>query len=170
MQHLIEDVLEYSVLKNRKLEMGEVNMNKVIEQIIAQDNSGNHEVTFSELPIIQSNFTVIKQLFQNLIENGFKYNDSLSQKVRIEYSERDEELYFEIKDNGVGIDEVHFERIFEMFQRLHSNIKCKGTGIGLAICKRIIDQIGGKIWVTSTIGEGSIFHVIFPKSMLSKSE
>ncbi len=108
---------------------------------------------------------MIKQLFQNLIENGLKYNHGPHKLVSVQYLETERELYFLIKDNGIGMEEVYFDKIFEMFQRLHNKNEYQGTGIGLAVCKKIIQQLEGKIWVTSKLNEGSIFHITFPKSI-----
>ena len=170
MQHLIEDILEYSKSKNRVLKKEKVDLNKVLEQIVSHIDSKDFyldgKVQVSPLPEIESDFTIFKQLFQNLIDNGLKYNHGHHKLVSVQYLEKETELYFLIKDNGIGMEEAYFERIFEMFQRLHNKSEYQGTGIGLAVCKKIVQQLGGKIWVTSKLNEGSIFHLTFPKSML----
>ncbi|MFK8008713.1 MAG: ATP-binding protein [Saprospiraceae bacterium] len=170
MQHLIEDILEYSKSKNRVLKKEKVDLNKVLKQIVSHINSNDFyldgKVQVSPLPIIESDFTIFKQLFQNLIDNGLKYNHGHHKLVSVQYLEKETELYFLIKDNGIGMEEAYFEKIFEMFQRLHNKSEYQGTGIGLAVCKKIIQNLGGKIWVSSKLGEGSIFHITFPKSML----
>lgn len=170
MQHLIEDILEYSQSKNRELKKEKVDLNKVLKQIVSHIDSHDFyldgKIQVSSLPIIESDFTVFKQLFQNLIENGLKYNHGPHKLVSIQYLEKKTELYFLIKDNGIGMEEAYFEKIFEMFQRLHNKSEYQGTGIGLAVCKKIIQNLGGNIWVTSKLNEGSIFHITFPKSIL----
>ncbi|MEM6964073.1 MAG: ATP-binding protein [Bacteroidota bacterium] len=167
MHHLVEDILEYSKSNKRKIKSEEVNMNHVLTHISDESLSvelfQDCKILFGNLPIINSDYTLIKQVFQNLIENGLKYNQNLKKIVSIQYLDK-EEHYFLIKDNGIGIDPAYFERIFEMFQRLHNKDEYQGTGIGLAICNKIILQLGGKIWVTSKVGEGSIFHITLPKS------
>ena len=95
-----------------------------------------------------------------------KYNHGPHKLVSVQYLEKEKELYFIIKDNGIGMDEAYFNKIFEMFKRLHNKNEYPGTGIGLAVCKKIIQQLDGKIWVTSKLNEGSIFHITFPKSIL----
>jgi light-regulated signal transduction histidine kinase (bacteriophytochrome) len=99
------------------------------------------------------------RLLQNLIGNAIKYRHAeRTPWVRVT-AQCDEKWWtISVADNGLGISEEHFERIFLIFQRLHSNREFRGTGIGLAICKRIVEHWGGKIWVTSTVGEGSVFH------------
>ena len=170
MQHLIEDILEYSKSNNRVLKKERVDLNKVLNQIASHIDSKDFyldgKIYFSPLPEIESDFTMIKQLFQNLIENGLKYNHGPHKLVSVQYLEKEKELYFIIKDNGIGMDEAYFNKIFEMFKRLHNKNEYPGTGIGLAVCKKIIQQLDGKIWVTSKLNEGSIFHITFPKSIL----
>jgi len=170
MQHLIEDILEYSKSKNRIIKKEKVDLNKVLKQIVTHINSNDFyldgKVQVSTLPEIESDFTVFKQLFQNLVDNGLKYNHGHHKLVSVQYLEKETELYFMVKDNGIGMEEAYFEKIFEMFQRLHNKSEYQGTGIGLAVCKKIVQQLGGKIWVTSKLNEGSIFHLTFPKSML----
>lgn len=170
MQHLIEDILEYSKSKNRILKKEKVDLNKVLNQIVSHIDSKDFyldgKIHFSPLPEIESDFTMIKQLFQNLIENGLKYNHGPHKLVSVQYLEKETEIYFIIKDNGIGMEEAYFDKIFEMFQRLHNKNEYQGTGIGLAVCKKIIRQLEGKIWVTSKLNEGSIFHITFPKTIL----
>ncbi len=170
MQHLIEDILEYSKSNNRVLKKERVDLNKVLNQIVSHIDSKDFyldgKIHFTPLPVIESDFTMIKQLFQNLIENGLKYNHGHHKLVSVQYLEKETELYFIIKDNGIGMEEIYFDKIFEMFQRLHNKNEYQGTGIGLAICKKIIQQLEGKIWVTSKLNEGSIFHITFPKNLL----
>ena len=170
MQHLIEDILEYSKSKNRVIKKERVDLNKVLKQIVSHIDSKDFyldgKIQISPLPEIESDFTIFKQLFQNLIDNGLKYNHGHHKLVSIQYLEKETELYFLVKDNGIGMEEAYLEKIFEMFKRLHTKNEYQGTGIGLAICKKIVQQLGGKIWVTSKLNEGSIFHLTFPKSML----
>lgn len=170
MQHLIEDILEYSKSKNRVIKKEKVDLNKVLNQIVSHIDSKDFyldgKIHFSPLPEIESDFTMIKQLFQNLIENGLKYNHGHHKLVSVQYLEKETEIYFIIKDNGIGMEEAYFDKIFEMFQRLHNKNEYQGTGIGLAVCKKIIQQLEGKIWVTSKLNKGSIFHITFPKAIL----
>jgi signal transduction histidine kinase len=171
MHRLVEDILEYSQTNNKELNREKIDLVKILLQITMQLQSNESyvpsEVLFDKIPLLNADAATINQLFQNLIENGLKYNDKDVPTVRIEFLRKDEGLYFKISDNGIGIDEEYKKSIFEMFKRLHNQETYKGTGIGLAICKKIVDLYNGKIWVTSKVGEGSTFHIVFPESMLA---
>ena len=116
------------------------------------------------MPVIKGNKTQLTQLFQNLIGNAFKYRSKESPVVNISCDEVDIFYKFAITDNGIGIDPKFYNKIFIIFQRLHTREQYSGTGIGLAICKKIIDKHGGKIWVSSVPGQGSTFYFTLPKS------
>ncbi len=169
MSHLIEDILEYSKTNNRKTHLELIDLNEMMFQILHQlqldgiyDTSN---IKYETLPNIYSDNTQMHQLFQNLIENGLKYNKSEYPSIDITYSalEEDEKYHFVIKDNGIGIDPQFNHQIFEMFKRLHTKDKYEGTGIGLAICKKIVDAFDGEIWLESELGKGCTFNIILPK-------
>jgi len=103
------------------------------------------------------------QLFQNLVGNGIKYNESKTPHIHVSAKEEINEWIISIKDNGIGIEKQYHDRIFLIFQRLHSRDAYSGTGIGLAICKRIVDQHKGRIWLESEPGKGSVFYFSLPK-------
>jgi light-regulated signal transduction histidine kinase (bacteriophytochrome) len=106
---------------------------------------------------------MIFNLFLNLIQNGIKYNKSEVPQVDIDFVEDDFNFIFSISDNGIGIDEKYKEQIFVVFKRLHTQQEYEGTGIGLSICKKIVENLNGKIWIDSTVGEGSTFFISLPK-------
>jgi light-regulated signal transduction histidine kinase (bacteriophytochrome) len=108
------------------------------------------------------------QLFQNLIGNALKYSGHKQPRIEIEAVEKEEEWLFAIKDNGIGFDERFAEKIFVIFQRLHNRSEYSGTGIGLAICKKIIDRHGGKIYAESVPGEGSRFWFTIKKHLVAE--
>ncbi len=174
MHHLIEDILEYSKNDTQTVSKEKVDLNKVLNQLAVQisgeEKYQNYQIDFSPLPILNSDFTRIKQIFQNLIENGLKYNDSDFKKVTIEFLAQKNTIHLLIKDNGIGMKPEYYERIFEIFQRLHNTGTYEGTGIGLAICKKAVLQLGGQITVTSAVGVGSIFELTFPKTILWQEE
>jgi chemotaxis family two-component system sensor kinase Cph1 len=115
-------------------------------------------VTHDPLPIVQADQTQLVQLFQNLIGNAIKYQAPGIPEVHISATKRDETSWsFAVKDNGLGIDSQYFERIFGMFQRLHKRDEYSGTGVGLAICKKIVERHGGSLHVESALGVGSTF-------------
>lgn len=174
MHHLVEDILEYSQTNNKELRKERLDLTKILLEITTQlqanENYVPSEVLFDEIPILNADPATITQLFQNLIENGLKYNDNDNRKIRIEFIQQKNRIYFKISDNGIGIEEDYKNSIFEMFKRLHNQEVYKGTGIGLAICKKIVDLYQGKIWVTSKIGKGSTFHIVLPNEMLEEIE
>ena len=103
------------------------------------------------------------QLFQNLVGNAIKYKSDHPPVIMISCKELDEYIELSVADNGIGIDERFFNKIFIIFQRLHNREQYSGTGIGLAICKKIVDRHGGRIWLTSSPGKGSTFYFTLPK-------
>jgi signal transduction histidine kinase len=119
-------------------------------------------VDFAELPAVIGDEFQLIQLFQNLLSNALKFNTSPSPRIQISASKDGEEWVFKFSDNGIGIPAEHYERIFMIFQRLHTVDKYPGAGIGLALCKKIAENHGGRIWVESRPGEGSAFYIAFP--------
>ena len=170
MYQLIDDILEYSKSNNRVIQKGKVDMNDLIidikKGIEVSKNYPNAKILFDNLPIVLSDKSMIRQIFHNLIENGLKYNNSPTKIIFVRMTEKKETVNFIINDNGIGMEEEYLEQIFEMFKRLHGQGEYKGTGIGLAICKKLIEQLDGQVRVTSKIGEGSTFQLSFPKSIL----
>ena len=122
------------------------------------------------MPFITGDKAMFSQLFQNLIENGLKYNKNEKRKISVQFSHLPDGLHFSIIDNGIGISKEYKDQIFEMFKRLHTQETYKGTGIGLAICKKIVSHYGGKIWVESPSGSGSIFCILLPVEVLIQKE
>ena len=120
-------------------------------------------IIVSTLPEICGNASQLTRLFQNLISNALKYRSALRPMLEIGCYETDDEWEFFVKDNGIGIEAKYFEKIFIIFQRLHSRTEYSGTGIGLAICKKIVDLHGGKIWVESSLQTGSKFYFTISK-------
>jgi PAS domain S-box-containing protein len=166
MQHLINDLLAYSrvTMKGREfkpvdtqtaLMQALVNLTPAIEESQAQ-------ITHGSLPTIMADATQMQQLFQNLISNAIKFRREETLCVHVSAEQGAGEWHFSVRDNGIGIEPRHLERIFVIFQRLHSASDIPGTGIGLAICRRIAERHGGRLWVTSEPGIGSTFHFSIP--------
>jgi PAS domain S-box-containing protein len=168
MQMLIKDLLEYSQLgakgKGKKFKPTDCSgvVEKAVGNLQAAIEESNAVVTYDELPAVMIDTLQMMSLFQNLIDNAIKFRGKKAPRIHISAERKGDEWVFSIRDNGIGIDPKDVERIFEMFQRLHGSTDYPGTGIGLAICKRIIEGHGGRIWVESKIGKGSTFYFTMP--------
>lgn len=166
MQILINDLLEFSRIKTRGKDPVEVDMQEIIDQVkhnlSLRIQEKKAQVTFDPLPVIQADPGQIIQLLQNLIDNALKFSTDIPY-IHISYYEEPFHYVFMVKDNGIGIDPQYYDRIFQIFQRLHLRNEYKGTGIGLAICKRIVERHGGKIWVEPNAESGTIFKFTIKK-------
>jgi chemotaxis family two-component system sensor kinase Cph1 len=114
------------------------------------------------MPVLFGDDGQLARLMQNLIGNAIKYRGEKPPEIRIEAQERDDEWVISVADNGIGIDPKHFDRVFAIFQRLHTRDEYPGTGIGLAVCKRIVERHNGRMWVESEAGRGSVFFFTIP--------
>ena len=168
MKKLIHDLLEYSRVGSMELKIDDVDCNEIMKTIHSfyklALNEANAKLEIKQLPVIKAVKPQILQLFQNMVGNALKYNESKSPEIEVGYIQEPDDYKFYVKDNGIGIDPKYFEKIFIVFQRLHNKNKYSGTGIGLSICKKIVTQHGGKIWVESEEGNGAIFYFTIPKS------
>ena len=161
MKQLIEDLLAYSRVGTRGRELEPTDSGAALDKAlvnlrIAQEASGA-TVTRGEMPMVVADPGQLTQLFQNLIGNAMKFRGSGPPRIHVESQTREHVWVFMVRDNGIGLDPQYADRIFMMFQRLHNKAEYPGTGIGLAICKKIVERHGGRIWVDSTPGEGSTF-------------
>jgi two-component system CheB/CheR fusion protein len=167
MKTLIMDLLDYSRVGSNTEPNENVDLNLLVDEIKNLLSKSIDEVkaniTIDHLPIVKGNRTQLLQLFQNLISNAIKYHKEGTPSIAIHYTEQEEDHLFEIKDNGIGIDPAFHEKIFVIFHRLHSRSEYTGTGIGLAICKKIVERHNGKIWVKSALGQGSSFFFTLSK-------
>jgi signal transduction histidine kinase len=166
MQLMIKDLLDYSLVGTKVKDLELIDSALVIEQALlnlqtAVEESGA-EVTFDPLPKVMADASQLVRLFQNLIGNAIKFRGKKALKIHISSEQKDDEWIFSVRDNGIGIDRNHFGRIFLIFQRLHTREEYDGTGIGLAICKKIVERHSGRIWVESEPGKGSTFYFTIP--------
>ena len=168
MQVLIKDLLAYSQVDTKERIFTPTNCSVALDQAIHNLHStieeSGVEVTYDLLPTVMADASQMSRLFQNLIGNAIKFHDEKPLRVHISAERKGDEWVFSVRDNGIGIDPKQTERIFVIFQRLHTREEYPGTGIGLAICKRIVERHGGRIWVESELGEGSIFYFTIPSS------
>ena len=175
MQKLINDLLEYSRVISRGKPSEPVDCELLVRQ--AMENlrltitENNAVITHSKLPVITADSSQLVQAFQNLLNNAIKFKrpDNPPQ-IHINVQENDEEWLISVKDNGIGIENQYFERIFVIFQRLHSRREYAGNGIGLSVCKKIIERHGGKIWIESEVGKGTTFFFTIPRKNISDTE
>lgn len=177
MSRLIEDLLTYSQVNTRARPMESLELNNVMAEVLdslqlAIEESGA-EITVQHLPEIQADSTQMHQLFQNLVGNALKFSDHQEKPfIQIESEATDlsgtPAIHIRVKDNGIGIDPDHVEKIFAPFHRLHGRAKYPGSGIGLSVCKKIMDRHGGKLQVEYAAKEGSVFLITLPLSQTNK--
>ena len=169
MQVLINDLLQYSRISTRGKEFEKTDMNVILGETIVNLKGTIVDslavVTNDELPILTVDTSQISRLLQNLISNAIKYRSDEIPHIHIASFDETEYFKFCVSDNGIGIAPEYFNRIFEIFERLHAKDKYGGTGIGLAICKRIIQRHKGEIWVESEEGKGSKFYFTIKKNL-----
>jgi PAS domain S-box-containing protein len=168
MQRLIQDLLAYSRAGTNGSALLEISSANALKEALTNlrgtiENS-SAIVTHDPLPPITTDSTQLAQIFQNLVGNAIKYRSAEIPHVHVSATKNGGgEWIFSVRDNGMGIDSLYFDKIFVLFQRLHGQKEFKGTGIGLAICKKIIERLGGRIWVESKPGEGSTFYFALPE-------
>ncbi|ASP46838.1 CHASE domain-containing protein [Cognaticolwellia beringensis] len=163
-QLLITDILSYSSISSDTQMFENVDIEGIVTMIkkdLLDPSTGKKgEITFDPLPILQGNKTQLFQLFQNLLSNGLKYQKlDATPHVHIGVEESDTHWLFIFKDNGIGMEERHLRKIFEVFKRLHGKKQYAGTGVGLSICKKVVERHDGVIWVESEVNVGSTFYV-----------
>jgi light-regulated signal transduction histidine kinase (bacteriophytochrome) len=169
MQRLIRDLLAYSRVGTKGSDLLDISSEDALRQALLNLRGAIEEsgalVTHDPLPTVSADETQLIQLFQNLVGNAIKYQGPGVPKVNIAAARSSEKKWtFSVQDNGLGIDPQYFEKIFGVFQRLHKREEFAGTGIGLAICKKIVEQHGGNISVESQPGHGSTFRFALAES------
>ena len=167
MQELVNDLLTYSRIGRKTGKFEYVNTEDILKQITFDSRllieENNAHINYDNLPLVWADYTQMVQVFQNLISNSIKYNEQENPTINISAEKKVNDWVFKVEDNGIGIDPKHRVHVFKIFQRLHGRDEYDGTGIGLAIVKRIVEQHGGMIWYESKPGEGSIFYFSIPQ-------
>ncbi len=169
MRQIIIDLLEYSRAGTQLDYTEEINLNKMVNDITSLQRGviirKKAKIEIEDLPTIYFNKIGIQQVFQNIINNALKYcKEDSDPQIKIKCIEEKDHYQFIVSDNGIGIKQEYQNKIFLIFQRLHSKSEYSGNGLGLAICKKIIEKGGGRIWIESILGEGSQFHFTIPKN------
>ncbi|HRG08922.1 MAG TPA: CHASE3 domain-containing protein [Cyclobacteriaceae bacterium] len=166
MGHLIDDLLDFSRMGRKELMMATINFDQVVSEVLEEfqlKQAVNIEVTSQPLGNVRADRSMIKQVWINLISNAIKYSRKQPiSKIEIGRIDTDSEIHFYVKDNGVGFDMQYSHKLFEVFQRLHKVQEFEGTGVGLALVKRIVVRHGGRVWAASRTGEGAIFYFSLP--------
>ncbi|HXW29339.1 MAG TPA: PAS domain S-box protein [Xanthobacteraceae bacterium] len=173
MQSLIIDLLASSRLGRRARPLQPTDSAAVVRQVIERLRPRIEEtkadIAFGPLPVVNADETQLAQVLQNLIGNALKFRSTRPPRIRLSASPRNGEWLFSVEDNGIGIDQQFADRIFQMFQRLHERGKYEGSGIGLAIAKKIVERHGGKIWFESQLGTGTTFYFTLPDPAMRTS-
>ena len=167
MQALINDLLNFSRVSSGAKPMEPVDLEAALDdtlkdlEIRIEDCGAT--VTHDPLPTVSADPVQVRQLLLNLIANGMKFQlPAQKPKVRVSATRENDDWRFGVSDNGIGIDAKYFKNLFQIFKRLHSNDEYPGTGIGLAMCKKIVERHGGRIWIESVLGQGSTFLFTLP--------
>lgn len=165
MDTITKDIVNFSELEQHISNTKLTDVNATVQQIFEDVKSirPSTQLVSDDLPTININPKLCKELFENLIENGIIYCTQKMPEIKIQCTETKNHYHFSITDNGLGISSEYYEVIFVMFKRLQNDLKQPGSGIGLAICQKIVTGYGGKIWVESQVNQGSTFHFTFPK-------
>ncbi len=171
MGQLIDNLLEFSRIGKQHVSMGIVNMKQLANAVIAElkqdDPDRIIQVTVKNLENIKGDRNMLKQVFINLISNAFKYTGKKDEAIiEIGSYQINEQCIFYVKDNGAGFDMQYYDKLFGVFQRLHSSIEFEGTGVGLAIIQKIIVKHGGKVWAEGKVNEGACFYISLPNNYI----
>ena len=169
MRRLIKDLLDYSLVGGAQNICEPVQLDQVLQEVLAQLEvmivSTGGTVHVENLPTVWGNSTFLQQLFQNLIGNALKFRGEAAPVIHVAAQRQGANWQVTVEDNGVGIPSDSFDKIFGIFQRIDNGSQAEGTGIGLALCKKIVELHVGRIWVESTLNEGSAFHFTLPSCL-----
>lgn len=166
MKRLINDLLTYSQLTRRPSSPARTNLNDALQNVLKNlefliTESGS-QIRHDPLPVLEVDATQVELLLQNLLSNAIKFRGEKRPQIQIEAQQTDREWVFSVCDNGIGIEPIYQEQIFTIFKRLHTREEYEGNGIGLAVCKRVVEQHNGRIWLESQLGQGTTFFFALP--------
>jgi len=167
MGRLISDLLDFSRLGQRPMRLTDVDMTALVQEQFdrLKERAGDREMDFrlGDLPMARTDPALLRQVWFNLLDNAFKYTRHRRRtEIRIDGSKQGTEIVYSIRDNGAGFDMQYAGKLFGMFQRLHATVEFEGTGVGLALVKRIIHRHGGRVWAEAQVGRGATFHFTLP--------
>lgn len=167
MNNLIDDLLRFSKVLHQGLSKGPVNFSDLVGEIVDSLRESGYKdtvVNVSPMPTVTADRGLIQQVWSNLVSNAMKYSSkATSPRVDVTFEEKEKEYLFSVKDNGAGFDMKFAQKLFGVFQRLHTDKEFPGTGIGLALVRRIITRHDGRIWAEGKLGEGATFYFTLPK-------
>lgn len=173
MRKLLDDLLDYSRVRSRPLALVEQSLEKPLLKVLANLEPSIREsgavITHEALPVLSVDASQMIQLFQNLLSNAIKFRRDEPPRIHVGVQQEEAGWKFHVQDNGIGIEPQYFERVFHIFQRLHTRGEYQGGGVGLAICKLVVERHGGKIWVESTPGKTSTFYFLLPHALSRKN-
>ncbi len=169
MRKVISNILEFSRIGKHAEPPSSVDLNQLINEICLLEKNKikdtKAQISFNELPTLTISRNLLLQVFHHLISNAIKYRKiNVEPQINIHAIENDSHWEFSVSDNGIGIEDMYFAKVFEAFQKLHEPGEYNGSGVGLAICKKICETLGGNIWLESTIGQGSTFYFSIRKT------
>ena len=166
MQELVQGLLAYSRVGSEAKPLEPVDTARLLQQVMHDLQqaiaASGATVVHGELPEVEGDRTQLAQLFQNLVSNGLKFRGATTPQVNVSCRRDHDDWVFSVRDNGIGIAAADFNRVFDMFRRLHHRTEYPGTGIGLAMCRKIVERHGGRIWLQSKLGNGSTFFFTLP--------
>ncbi|MGB6068167.1 MAG: ATP-binding protein, partial [Desulfomonilaceae bacterium] len=170
MKALILDLLAYSRVATRGKPPGQTNCEQILEQTVKNLRAAISEsgamISHDPLPTVPADGSQLLQVFQNLVQNAIKFRRDEPPQIQVSAAKNKNEWIFSVKDNGIGIESRHLDRIFVIFQRLHKRSQYEGTGMGLAIVKKVVERHGGRVWVESELGAGTTFYFTLPEKGL----
>lgn len=166
LEGMVDGVLRLSRVESRRAAFAPVDLDDVAARVVAdfagEIEASGAEITLDPLPVVTGDAAQLEQLVQNLVENALKFHGDAPPRLHVGATVQDDGVRLDFRDQGIGLDPAEGERIFGLFQRLHDDAEIPGSGIGLAVCRRIAERHGGRIWVDSSPGHGATFHVLLP--------